>query len=692
MGFAAMILAMAATTGAGNSIERARIDIEPHRIVLTNGIVQREIHIGDWVATTSLKRLDTGVEFVRSLQPEAIIYLGEKAVPIGGGTSPVNRGFLSEEFLAQVKPLPGSLKLLKHEQVAVESPIPYKPTAGQSWPPTGKAIRLTLGDERLHVEATYEIYDGIPVVGKKVKVRNLTGNSVRISRLISESLAIVEGESPVDSVSKWRLPNLAAFTSMAFGGMTAEGANKAVHWREDPAFETQVNYEKRTPCLLEIEPPSGPDVDLAPGDTLESVRSYLLPHGSTELEARSRESRTFFRRLAPWVEDNPLMLHIRSIDDETVRKALDQAAECGFEMAILSFGSGLNMEDTSSANIAKFKALREYADSKGIRLGGYSLLASRRVDDSSDVINPKTGKTGGAIFGNSPCLGSEWGRGYFERIRTFIEGTGFRVLEHDGSYPGDICASKSHPGHRDLGDSQWSQYRQIEDFYRWCRERDVFLNIPDYYYLAGGNKCGMGYRETNWSLPRRQQHIHARQNLFDGTFDKTPSMGWMFVPLVEYHGGGPEATIEPLKDHLSDYEMHFANTLGYGAQACWRGTRLYDSPETKAMVVRMVSWFKKYRQILESDVTHLRRADGRRLDFVLHENPDSTPKAMLVAYNPTGKPAKEVIRIPLRHAKLTTAANVAEGETKSRRLPMKNGHLELEISVPANGWTYYRIE
>jgi hypothetical protein len=31
----------------------------------------------------------------------------------------------------------------------------------------------------------------------------------------------------------------------------------------------------------------------------------------------------------------------------------------------------------------------------------------------------------------------------------------------------------------------------------------------------------MGYRETNWSLPRAQQHIHARQNLYDGTWDKT---------------------------------------------------------------------------------------------------------------------------------------------------------------------------
>jgi hypothetical protein len=36
---------------------------------------------------------------------------------------------------------------------------------------------------------------------------------------------------------------------------------------------------------------------------------------------------------------------------------------------------------------------------------------------------------------------------------------------------------------------------------------------------------------------------------------KTPSMGWGFVPLTRYHGGGPEAILEPLSEHLKDYEQ-----------------------------------------------------------------------------------------------------------------------------------------
>ena len=96
-----------------------------------------------------------------------------------------------------------------------------------------------------------------------------------------------------------------------------------------------------------------------------------------------------------------------------------------------------------------------------------------------------------------------------------------------------------------------SSHTRIADFYKWCRAKGIYLNVPDYYFLSGSNKTGMGYRETNWSLPREQQEIIERQNIYDGTWTKTPSMGWMFVPLVEYHGGGKAATIEPLKGKRS---------------------------------------------------------------------------------------------------------------------------------------------
>jgi hypothetical protein len=84
---------------------------------------------------------------------------------------------------------------------------------------------------------------------------------------------------------------------------------------------------------------------------------------------------------------------------------------------------------------------------------------------SYELIFDSTGKTGGAIFGNSPCLGSRWGLDYFRKIRNFREKAGFDLLEHDGSYPGDLCASTRHPGHRGLEDSHWTQWKAITGFY-----------------------------------------------------------------------------------------------------------------------------------------------------------------------------------------------------------------------------------
>ena len=53
------------------------------------------------------------------------------------------------------------------------------------------------------------------------------------------------------------------------------------------------------------------------------------------------------------------------------------------------------------------------------------------------------------------------------------------------------------------------------------------------------------------------------QGISDGTWQKTPRMGFMFVPLTQYHGGGEAATIEPLNEHLDHYETRLRNLFGH---------------------------------------------------------------------------------------------------------------------------------
>ena len=97
--------------------------------------------------------------------------------------------------------------------------------------------------------------------------------------------------------------------------------------------------------------------------------------------------------------------------------------------------------------------------------------------------------------------------------------------------------------------------------------------------------------------------------MYDDLYHYIPTVGWMFVPLTQYHGGGDAATFEPLSDHLVEYEWALAQYFGAGVAACYRGWRLYDSEHTRNVVIKWVSFFKKYRRILISDVVHVRRPD-----------------------------------------------------------------------------------
>ena len=83
----------------------------------------------------------------------------------------------------------------------------------------------------------------------------------------------------------------------------------------------------------------------------------------------------------------------------------------------------------------------------------------------------------------------------------------------------------------------------------------------------------------------------------------------MFVPLIDYHGGFAAAAFEPLSQHLLEYEWALAQYLGYGVAACYRGYELYDAPVTQALVMKWVNFYKEYRDILISDIVHVRRPD-----------------------------------------------------------------------------------
>ena len=676
------------------------------QVELANGLIRRVIRLRPDAATVAFDNLMTGQSLLRSARAEAQVKLDGKEFDVGGLVGQPIHNYLSPAWLDDLKAEPSAFHFAGMKTGQTEARFEWRKrhewlTQDPPWPPPGASLTLEFTPPTnmgpIKIEVHYEIYDGLPLLAKWFVVRNRSDHAIMLDSVLVEQLAAVEAESIVDGPAanfRGAYRALDVFSDYSFGGnMDPDADAPAVHWTNDPLYSTQVNYERKTPCLLQCAPPIGPAQGIEAGGTFESFRVFELVQDSTERERRGLALRRAYRTLAPWTQENPVLMHVRSAQPDAVKEAIDQCAAVGFQMVIMTFGSGINMENEQPDYLAEVKSLADYGKAKGIALGGYSLLASRSIDDADDAINPATGKPGGARFGDSPCLGSRWGEDYFRKLRQFFDQTGCAILENDGSYPGDVCASTNHPGHTGLRDSQWKQWRIITDFYQWCRARGIYLNVPDWYYLAGSSKCGMGYRESNWSLPREEQEIIERQNIYDGTWEKTPSMGWMFVPLTEYQGGGAAATIEPLKDHLPHYETRLANLFGAGVQACYRGPRLYDTDETKAVVAKWVAFYKGHRAILDSDIIHLRRADGRDWDGWLHVNPNLPECGLAVFYNPLAEPIERHIRLPLYYAGLTDRATVKQEDGAPQEITLGRDYAaEVTVNIPAHGRTWLTIK
>ncbi|MBN1343136.1 MAG: alpha-galactosidase [Phycisphaerae bacterium] len=661
---------------------------ERNEVVLDNGLLRRAFRTAPNFATIEFRNLTTDETFLRGVKPEAVVVLDGQRYEIGGLKGQPDYAYLDPAWLQGMTANPKAFQFVSYDVGKPETPYPWKPkrhSGNIPWPPRGVALTVHFAphaaapDAHKHVTVSvrYELYDGIPVISKQIAVTNGGAAQVIVNAVQAEILAVTEQAKP----------RLHAESDYAFAGV------QTTRWGPDPDYKTQIDYSYNMPLLMTSTYPEGPGIQLAPGERFESFRTVELLHDSDDRERRGLARRRLYRTLAPAAMENPILMHVRQSDSKAIRLAVDQCAAVGFEMVIATFWSGFNIESEDPAYIARFKADVDYAHAKGVELGGYTLMcASRDVGPKYNCISPATSKPG-SKFGQSACLASAWRDAYFHRVLAFMDATGMDVIETDGPYHGDVCASTQHQYHRGLADSRCQQWRACVGFYRECRKRGIYINTPDWYYLGGSNKCAMGYRETNFSLPRWRQILISRQNIYDGTFEKTPSMGWMFVPLVQYHGGGAEATFEPLSQHLAEYEWHLAQNFGSGVQACYRGPRLYDTDETKAVVKKWVDFYKKHRAILDSDIIHVRRADGRGIDCMMHVNPRLPRKALAMVYNPTDSARSTILTLPLYYTGLTTKAKIREKEGDPVEYALDRAYkVCLPATIPPKSITWYVVE
>ena len=225
--------------------------------------------------------------------------------------------------------------------------------------------------------------------------------------------------------------------------------------------------------------------------TFTSFTVFELFHAvGADLEARGLATRRMHAILAPQVTENPIYMHCTRSDELSLRRCIEQAAAVGFEMVIISFGAGFDLESTDVAYLKAMRNISDYARSMGVEMGGYDLLADTRGrggDPNAECIAPN-GKPDG-----STCLASQGSDDVFANILNFVNATKWGSVETDGPFEGESCSATHHTHHRNLADSVYTQWKRNMDFYHSLMTTGVYINAPDPYFLDGTHKDGMGY-------------------------------------------------------------------------------------------------------------------------------------------------------------------------------------------------------
>ena len=506
-------------------------------------------------------------------------------------------------------------------------PFPY--------PAPGKTAELFYDFGPLEARLVYEIFDDMPLIRKTLYVKNNTGKTVVIDTAETEALVLSE------------TGQLRLYLESDYTGSNGTGF----------ATETSIFRDgNRVSARFDM----GPDFDLQDGETFRGMQVYELYCQSACFEHRMNEVQNMYRRAAPWVSEAPLFLHLISDDSQVLRDTADMLADIGFDMIIQSFGSGIDLESRDPAYIERVKRDYEYVHSKGIAIGGYTLAIIRDYQPMNHDC-----ATDGDHTKISRCLATKWSEGYWDQIMSFLAKTASDFIEIDGPYHFYTCTG-NRPGqtehlHKGLADSRYCQWlKSTVGVGRRLRELGIYVNAPDWLYLSGTNKCAVGYEEIAFSQPRLTQILMNRIYNYKGTYHKTPSMGWSFLPIEEYHGGGDTAKFEPLTEHLAEYDWALAEAAASGVWPCVRGKRLFDSERCREVVKYWTDIIRRHRKLLNSNTVHAYPPKARGdlqtaedMDVILQENCDTPDKLFLMVCNQTEEERTKTFLLPAFYTGLT---------------------------------------
>ena len=689
------------------------------KLLLTNGLLSREFYVAENLACVGFKNEYNDAQFLRAIKPEARVMIDSTWYDIGGLSGQPEKSYLVERWYKDLIAEPAAFRFTGLEVIAPVARYPWQQkynAVHAEWPPKGLHVMmhykapLNKNDWQTGVEITvhYELYEGMPVIAKWLTISNNTKTSFVVRETECEVLAINQDQIKrihTESDYSFALANADSEGGalMHYKGIPPayQTGQSTTTWRIDKDYNTWASHNQAEDKflgfphhnLLVSRVPLGPSETLKSNQQFTSFTTFELLHDDDDRERQSLAHRKFYRKLAPQVTESLISGGITSHDRKDLKHFIDQMGELGFERLDIMAWPGISHDKLDADYVSLWKEISTYAAAKKIVMGGYELqVASRGRGKDVDCIDPLTHKPG-SLFGQSVCIASKWQDEYYPKMWEFFDKTGIMTYNMDGPYHGDVCASTEHAHHTNLYDSQWQQWKQQVRVLHELQRRNMYAPIPDWYFLNGQTATGMGYREASANLTPQQQLLLGRQYIYDGTWHKTPTMGWMTLQLVGFYTNDSRVGLEPLAQNLDRYEVGLFQHLASGCQFTVRGNRLYDTPETKAMVTKWLNWFKQHREILTSDIIHVSRPTGRDLDAMLHVNSQLEEKGMLAVFNPTDKAITKKLKVPLYYTGLKGNAKISDQDGKETILEL-NGKQEafLSVTIPAGGYGWFLIK
>lgn len=688
------------------------------QLQLNNGLISRTFYVGKSIACISYKNLNNNAEYIRAAKPEARIKIDGEWYDIGGLKNQPEKSYLLEEWLPDMKVDDQTFML-----TGIETGEPLKRyewkqkynAAPADWPAKGLRVVMTYRPTHkiprvkdIEVKVNYEIYQGLPIITKWLEVASTSDKETILNETECEVLAINQDQRDrihVESDFSFALVNAnpkgSALMSFKDKPKAYEAGESTTLWAVDREYNTWATHNQAEDAFLGFQHrnllisrfPVGPETIVSKEKPFKSFITFELLQDDDDRERKSLAHRRMYKKLAPQVTESLITGGITSRDPVVLKKFIDQMAELGLERLDIMARVGIQHDNLSPEYVEFWTDIASYAKERGIIMGGYELqVGSRGRGNDVNCISPVTGKPG-SKFGQSVCVASSWKDTYFSKMWEFFDKTGMMTFNMDGPYHGDVCASKVHPHHRGLEDSQLEQWKAYVEVLHELQKRDMFIPIPDWYFLNGQCTTGMGYREASANLSPQQQLLLGRQYIYDGTWHKMPTMGWMTLQLVGFYTNDPRVGLEPLAKNLDRYEQQLIQYLSSGCHLTIRGNRLYDTPETKAMVKKWIDWYKEHRAILTSDIIHVSRPNGRDLDCMMHANPFIEEKGMVVVFNPTDREISKKLKLPLYYTGLNGKATVIDEHGKSHTLEMNGKHeIELPVTIKSQGTSWFVIK